>query len=97
MDVFDWSVPFLAENVTAVMKILLGGSDNKLNQDENKRFNTNVLNKIDMDFNKKEIIKKKIRFIGRLVRIFNNLQNNNLETGDERTKAVLGINTEEGI
>lgn len=90
MDVFDWSIPFLSENITAVMKILLGGSDNKLNKDEDQKFRSNVLNKIDKDFNKKEIIKKKIRFIGRLSKIFFNLKNNNLVTNK------TGLMSEEG-
>ena len=38
MDVFDWSIPFLSENITAVMKILLGGTDNKLSKDEDQKF-----------------------------------------------------------
>lgn len=80
MDVFDWSIPFLAENMTAVMKILLGGTDNKLSREEDNRFKSHVLNKIDSDFNKKNIIKKKIKFVGRLVRIYHNLRSNNLNS-----------------
>lgn len=79
LDLFDWSLPFLTENITAVLKILLGGKeDNKLTKAEIVKFKENVIEKIDKDFNKKEIIKKKIRFIGRLTRIFNNLRMKNL-------------------
>jgi len=60
MDVFDWSIPFLAENITGVMKVLLGGSESKLTKDEDNKFKQHVSDKIDTDFNKKEIIKKKI-------------------------------------
>mmetsp|Transcript_39827 Transcript_39827/g.86835 ORF Transcript_39827/g.86835 Transcript_39827/m.86835 type:complete len:116 (-) Transcript_39827:212-559(-) len=97
MDVFDWSIPFLAENITAVMKILLGGSDNKLSKDEENKFKGHVMNKVDQDFNKKAIIKKKIKFVGRLVRIFSNLRNNNLITGSEKNQTVKGQVTEESM
>jgi len=83
LDLFDWSLPFLTENITAVLKILLGGKeDNKLTKNEIVKFKENVIEKIDKDFNKKEIIKKKIRFIGRLTRIFNNLRLKNLNPKD---------------
>lgn len=77
MDVFDWSIPFLAENITGVMKVLLGGNDTKLTKDEDNRFKQHVSDKIDNDFNKKEIIKKKVRFIGRMAKMLNTLKEEN--------------------
>jgi len=83
----------LTENITAVLKILLGGKeDNKLTKAETVKFKENVIEKIDKDFNKKEIIKKKIRFIGRLTRIFNNLRNKKLNpTEMDTTKDKCSI------
>jgi len=77
MDVFDWSIPFLAENITGVMKVLLGGSESKLTKDEDNKFKQHVSDKIDTDFNKKEIIKKKVRFIGRLAKMLSTIKEEN--------------------
>jgi len=89
MDVFDWSIPFLTENITAVLKIILGGSDNKLTNTENKKFNQNVINSKSNDYDQHRQIQLKIKFLGRVSNLFKKIKNNNLEVGDERFKNII--------
>jgi len=89
MDVFDWSIPFLTENITAVLKIILGGSDNKLTSTENKKFNQHVINSKSNDYDQHRQIQLKIKFLGRVSNLFKKIKNNNLEVGDERCKNII--------
>lgn len=94
MDVFDWSVPFLTENITAVLKIILGGNDNKLTKNENKKFNQNVLESRSTDFDFHKQIQLKVRFLGRVSNLFKKIRRNGLDVGNERSK---NITPEKGI
>lgn len=94
MDVFDWSIPFLTENITAVLKIILGGSDNKLTRNENKKFNNDVVESKSTDFDRHRQIQLKIRFLGRVSNLFKKIKKNGLIVGDER---MLNVTPEKGI
>jgi len=94
MDVFDWSVPFLTENITAVLRIILGGNDNKLTKNENKKFNQNVLESRSTDFDFHKQIQLKVRFLGRVSNLFKKIRRNGLDVGNERSK---NITPEKGI
>lgn len=94
MDVFDWSIPFLTDNITAVLKIILGGSDNILTKNENRKFNKNVLESKSSDFDFHRQIQLKIRFLGRVSNLFKKIKRNGLELGNERSK---NITPEKGV
>lgn len=94
MDVFDWSIPFLTDNITAVLKIILGGSDNILTKNENKKFHKNVLESKATDFDFHKQIQLKIRFLGRVSNLFKKIRRNGLDIGDERSK---NITKEKGV
>lgn len=94
MDVFDWSIPFLTENITAVLKIILGGSDNKLTRTENKKFNNDVMESKSTDYDRHRQIQLKIRFLGRVSNLFKKIKKNGLNYGDEKFK---NITPEKGV
>jgi len=91
MDVFDWSIPFLTENITAVLKIILGGSDNKLTRTENKKFNNDVIESKSTDFDRHRQLQLKIRFLGRVSNLFKKIKKNGLITGDERSANITPV------
>ena len=73
MNVFDWSMPFVGEKVAELFLALLSlpsrtGSLEELAEDERAR--------LDAEFKKRqEVIKRKVRVIGRINQMFNTVRN----------------------
>ena len=82
IDLFTWSIPFLAEKVTEMLYAIVG-NNNYYSPRSSKELENIDFSQLLKDSSKvegearKEILRTKVRTVARLTRIFKNLRENN--------------------
>jgi serine/threonine-protein phosphatase 2B catalytic subunit len=79
IDLFTWSIPFLAEKVTEMLFAIVGQNNNyspKSAKDLEKIDFTQLLKDPSKEHDKKEILRTKVMAVARLQRLFKNLRSN---------------------
>lgn len=68
MNIFSWSVPFVAEKTVEIFGVLLGGKT-KVTKTDKAQFQKEI-KKENKDISRKDVIKNKIKFVGKMNSMF---------------------------
>lgn len=64
MNIFSWSIPFVAEKTVEIFGVLLGGKT-KVTKTDKAQFQKEI-KKDNKDISRKDVIKNKIKFVGKM-------------------------------
>lgn len=68
MNIFSWSIPFVAEKTVDIFGALLGGKT-KISRTDKSQF-TKEIKQESKDISRKDVIKNKIKFVGKMNTMF---------------------------